>query len=113
MLPEHKKNESQGVGRIGDQGAGEEGMGMTTGTAPEAPHSHLMADWRPIFPLHQIPWVGSKRGQSGVRMADRADPIGPVQTGGFPLQPLPVGKSDLIQLAKSSKRSYHKCVRTS
>lgn len=76
---------------------------MATGTAPEALHSHLMADWRPTFPLHQIPWIRSKRGQAGMRMADGADPIGPVQTGGFLLQPLPVGKSDLIQLAKTVK----------
>lgn len=59
---------------------------MTTGAAPEAPHSHLMADWRPSFPLHQIPWIGSKRRQAGVRIANRAELIGPVQTGGFSLQ---------------------------
>lgn len=43
-------------------------------------------------------------------MADRTDAIRPVQGMAFLQEPLEIGKSDLIQLAKDGKWSYHSSV---
>ena len=59
VVPQHKKDESQGIRGIGDQGAGEQGMGMAAGTALVTLYGHFVCDGEILFPLHHQTGVPS------------------------------------------------------
>ncbi len=107
VIPQHKKDEAQGIRGIRHQGAGEQGMGMAAGTALVTLYSYFVCDGKVLFPLHQVTRIGRKRGQAGFCMADRTDTIRMGQAPCLLFKPLPVGKRYLVQLAKNGKWSYH------
>lgn len=85
-------------------------MGMPAGTASKA-LCRYDADCRlPILEFHQIAFIRSQKIHGCFGMADRTDAIRPVQGMAFLQEPLEIGKSDLIQLAKDGKWSYHSSV---
>ena len=64
IVPQHKEDKTQGIRGIGDQGAGEQGMGMAAGTAPVTLYVHFVCDGEILFPLHQVTRIRRKRGQA-------------------------------------------------
>lgn len=88
-------------------------MGVAAGTALVTLHGHFMGGWKSVLPLHQITGIGSKREQTGFRMADGTDSVRMGQAPCLLLQPLSVRERYLIQLAKNGKWTYHRHVSSS
>ena len=90
IVPQYQEDEPKGIGRIGDQRAGEQGMRMAAGTALVTAHGHFMGDRAAVPPFNQVTGIGSERRETGFRPADGTGVICMVQAFRFPFKPLPV-----------------------
>lgn len=108
VMPQDMEDEPQGIGAVRDKAGRMDGMSMPAGGAPAACDPDRMGHRTVSLDLHQIPVIVGEFLQASLRFADRTGCVADTETVRFCLEPLPVRKRDLIQLAKESKTSYHK-----